>query len=103
LPLLSNSLAEFEANCRKKAPKVAGVVFNFAENYAPEEIRAKKEVEQECSKFGWYLLNNEVPYSYSIAKSAREGKPLRWTSYSRWKQINRLNAVVQEAAGLVGI
>jgi chromosome partitioning protein len=103
LPLLDNSLAEFESSCNKKSPKVAGVVFNFTSNYAPEEIRAKKEVEEECDKHGWYLFKKEVPYSKSIAKSAREGKPLRWTSYSRTKQVERLHEVVQEVAGIVGL
>ena len=69
LPLLSNSLSEFETNCHRKAPQVAGVVFNFTQDYAPEEIRAKKEVKDECVKNGWTLLQNEVPYSRSIAKS----------------------------------
>lgn len=103
LPLLDNSLAEFESNCNRKPPKVAGVVFNFTSDYAPEEIRAKKEVKEECEKYGWYLLDKEVPYSKSIAKSAREGMPLRWTSYSHTKQVERLHAVVKEVAGIVGI
>lgn len=103
LPLLENSLAEFESNCGKKAPKVAGVVFNFTSNYAPEEVRAKKEVSEECAKHRWRLLENEVPHSKSIAKSAREGRPLRWTSYSRTKQVDRLHAVIKEVAGIVGI
>ncbi|MCW3998785.1 MAG: ParA family protein [Candidatus Bathyarchaeota archaeon] len=103
LPLLNNSLTEFESNTRKKAPKVAGVVFNFTSNYSPEEKRAKAEVAEECNNFGWYILKNEIPYSRSIAKSAREGKSLRGTSYSRITQVNKLSKVVNEVAGIVGL
>ncbi len=103
LPLLSNSLDEFRSHNNGHAPEVAGIVFNFASDYAPEEIRSKGEVTAVARRFGWYLFENEVPYSRSIAKSAREGQPLRLTSYSRATQVNKLTNVVTELAGRVGI
>jgi chromosome partitioning protein len=103
LPLLQNSLDEFGSQNGGKAPKVAGVVFNFASNYAPEELKSKKEVTAVANKFGWYLFEREVPYSRSIAKSAREGKPLRWTSWSHQTQVDKLTRVAEEFATRVGI
>lgn len=96
LPLLANSLAEFSNQYQRKAPEVAGVIFNFTTEYSPEEITAKKEVREVAREYKWHVFDNEVPYSRSIAKSAREGKPLPWTSYSRYSQYQKLIRVAKE-------
>ena len=102
LPLLSNSLDEFKS-LNGSAPNVAGIVYNFADGYAPEERKTKKTVKEIAGKYGWYLFENEVPYSRSMAKSAREGKPLRWTSNARNDRIIKLEEVTRELAGKIGL
>ncbi len=103
LPLLNNSLNEFRSRYGSKKPVVAGVVFNFDSDYAPEERKSKGEVSAVCSNFGWYLFKNPIPYSKSFPKSAREGSALRWTTHSRYETVTKFTKVADELAGLVGI
>lgn len=103
LPLLNNSLNEFKSRYGSKKPDVAGVVFNFDSDYAPEERKSKIEVSGVCAGFGWYLFKNPVPYSKSFPKSAREGSSLRWTTYSRSTTVQRFTKVAEELAGIIGI
>ena len=103
LPLLNNSLNEFRSRYGSKNPQVAGVVFNFDSDYAPEERKSKSDVSATCSKFGWHLFKNPVPYSKSFPKSAREGSALRWTSYRRSSTVARFTLVADELAGRIGI
>jgi chromosome partitioning protein len=83
LPLIQQSLSDF-ARLYRKTVAVAGVCFNHSSEYAPEAVTSKAEVRQICGKFGWHVFNEEIPYSRSFPKGAREGRPFFRTSYSRY-------------------
>ncbi len=82
LPLIRQSLGDFAQSYRKTVG-VSGICFNMCESYAPEETRSKDEVRALCATFGWHVFDEEMPYSKSFPKGAREGKPIFWTSYAR--------------------
>lgn len=103
LPLLVNSLDEFHSRYEDHKVKLAGIVFNATTNYAPEEIISKQEVRDLAKKYGWYMFQNEVTYSRSYPKSAREGRPIFWTSYARQTQSERFHSFAEELASRIGL
>ena len=82
LPLIRQSLGEFDRLYRKKVD-VAGICFNMCADYSPEETASKKEVKKIAADFEWHVFKEEVPYSRSFPKGAREGTPIYGTSYAR--------------------
>lgn len=84
LPLIRQSLADFERSYRKQVG-VAGVCFNMCSDYSPEENKSKVEVRDVAASYGWHVFDQEVPFSRSFPKGAREGKPIFQTSYARSK------------------
>jgi chromosome partitioning protein len=103
LPLLVNSMQDFKAEYDNKKLELAGVVFNAADDYLPEEALAKNTVRQIAKKNGWNVFEHEVEYSRSYPKGAREGKPIFGTSYSRWSKVQNFQAVAEEFAKKVGL
>jgi chromosome partitioning protein len=83
LPLIQQSLSDF-ARLYRKTVSVTGVCFNHSSEYPPEAVTSKEEVRQVCGRFGWYVFDEEIPYSRSFPKGAREGRPFFRTSYSRY-------------------
>lgn len=81
LPLIRQSLADFEKFYRKKVG-VTGICFNHSSNYAPEATTSKAEVRQLAKEFGWHVFGEEIPFSRSFPKGAREGRPIFGTSYA---------------------
>ena len=51
--------------------------------YYPEEATSKQEVTALSGSFGWHVFKEEVPFSRSFPKGAREGSPIFHTSYAR--------------------
>jgi len=82
LPLIRQSLAEFE-RLYKKRIDVTGICYNMTTNYSPEENISKQEVAGLATSFGWHVFSEEIPYSRSFPKGAREGNPIFHTSYAR--------------------
>ena len=103
LPLLVNSLEEFHRRYQNHPITLAGVVFNATSSYSPEEIIAKTEVRRVATANGWYVFNNEVTYSRSYPKGAREGQPIFRTSYSHTNQCAKFRAFADEFASRVGL
>lgn len=85
LPLLANSIREFQIENDDHDIEIAGLVFNHSSTYSagPEGQQSIKEVRAEAIKHGWKVFDNQVKYSASYAKAAREGTPLSQTSYAR--------------------
>jgi chromosome partitioning protein len=98
LPLLVNSMEDFQSEYENHDLELAGVVFNATSDYYPEEYSAKERVREIASDNEWYVFKSEVPYSRSFPKGAREGQPLFRTSYSRGKQVARFTAFATEFA-----
>ena len=85
LPLLEQSLNEFEVRYPGNSPAVLGLVFNAISDYSPEELTSRNEVRQVARQSGWLIFDAQVVYSRSYPKSAREGNPIFGTSYARTK------------------
>jgi chromosome partitioning protein len=82
LPLIRQSLAEFK-KLYKKTIDVTGICYNMTTNYSPEENISKQEVAALSKDFSWHVFDEEIPYSRSFPKGAREGNPIFHTSYAR--------------------
>ncbi len=98
LPLLANSMQDFKDEYPTSTLELAGVVFNATSDYLPEETVAKDTVRKLATKNGWYVFQNEVDYSRSYPKGAREGKPIFGTSYSRMDKVLNFQLFAREFA-----
>jgi chromosome partitioning protein len=103
LPLLVNSMEDFQNEYEEHELQLAGVVFNGVSDYSPEEHLSKTKVRQIAKRNDWYVFNAEVPYSRSFPKGAREGQPIFRTSYSRNSQVLRFNIFAKEFAERIGL
>jgi chromosome partitioning protein len=103
LPLLARSLKDFKARYDKHNIEIAGIVFNATSEYAPEEAISTAEVRKVAQQEGWYVFQEAVRYSRSYPKSAREGRPIRGTTYSRTTRVQEFDAFATEFASVIGL
>lgn len=103
LPLLVNSMEEFKKRYDDHDLELAGIVFNHTSGYVPEEIKSKDEVKAIAQQHRWYVFQNEVSYSRSYPKGAREGQPIFRTSYARLDQAARFSAFANEFAQRISL
>jgi chromosome partitioning protein len=103
LPLLVQSVREFQEAHGNRTLQLAGVVFNATTDYSPEEMLAKGEVRQIAAQNGWYVFDNEIGYSRSYAKGARMGESIYGTPHARRQQMRRFAAFGQEFAQRIGL
>lgn len=103
LPLLARSLQEFREHYEEHPIDVVGVVFNHATDYAPEETRSKREVNAEAARLGWYVFTNEIRYSRSYPKGAREGRPIFRTSNAQQWQKTAFHLFAEELAQRISL
>ena len=95
--------ARVKVNIPDEELQLAGVVFNAATDYLPEEALAKNTVKKIARKNKWYVFKREVEYSRSYPKGAREGLPISRTSYSRWSKVFNFQHFADEFAQRVGL
>ncbi len=103
LPLLEQSLNDFAALYPSNSPEVLGLVFNAISGYSPEEVTSRNEVQGVANASGWPVFDEEVGYSKSFPKSAREGSPIFWTSYARTTTKGNFHRFAREFANRIGI
>ena len=103
LPLLEQSLKDFAALYPNSSPEILGLVFNAISGYSPEETTSRYEVRQVAVKSGWPVFDEEVSYSKSFPKSAREGNPIFFTSYARTTTKRNFHRFAREFAERIGI
>jgi len=103
LPLLEQSLNDFHASHPGMRPEILGLVFNAISGYSPEETTSKLDVQQVAGRNGWPVFDEEVGYSRSFPKSAREGQPVFSTSYVRTKTSVNFRRFAREFAERIGI
>lgn len=105
LPLLARSIQEFRLENEDHEIEIAGVVFNHSSSYTsgPEGQQSIREVTKVAREEGWRICENQVRYSASYAKSAREGTPLAQTSYARSDVVQGFRRLATEIFDLVGI
>jgi len=85
LPLLARSLSEFKLENDDQSIDICGIVFNHSSSYSagPEGRRSIQDVTRIATDQRWRIFTNQVQYSASYAKSAREGAPIIRTSHAR--------------------
>jgi chromosome partitioning protein len=102
LPLIMQSLLDFDKFYRKKV-KVSGVCFNMCSDYAPEENKSKAEVRGLSATFGWHVFQEEIPFSKSFPKGAREGEPIFRTSYAHTTVAGKVSAFCNSFAKQIAL
>ena len=105
LPLLARSLHEFQLENDDHDIEIAGLVFNHSSSYSsgPEGQQSIKEVTDFAAQEGWYVCENQMRYSASYAKSAREGTPIAQTSYARGDVVAGFTKLKNEIFHLLGL
>lgn len=103
LPLLEQSLIEFGVRYPGNAPSVLGLVFNAISGHSPEETTSREEVRQVARSSNWPVFDEQVMYSRSYPKSAREGNPIFGTSYARSKTKQNFHQFAREFAGRINL
>lgn len=98
LPLLARSLRDFQMENEDHTIEIAGIAFNHSATYTsgPEGLQSIDDVTREAAKNGWHVFDNQLRYSASYAKSAREGASLAQTSYARWEVIQGFEKFAKE-------
>jgi chromosome partitioning protein len=102
LPLIRQSLNDFQRSYRK-AVEVTGICFNMCSDYTPEEDLSKTEVRTLAATFGWHVFDEEVPYSRSFPRGAREGSPIFRTAYARSNVSSETASFCNAFAGRIGL
>jgi chromosome partitioning protein len=105
LPLLARSLSEFQLENEDHEVEIAGLIFNHSSSYSagPEGQQSIAEVTAFAAKQEWYVCENQMKYSASYAKSAREGTPIGQTSYARSGVVTGFRNLKDEIFRIVGI
>ncbi len=105
LPLLARSLQDFQLLNEDHEIEIAGLVFNHSSSYTsgPEGQQLIKEVTKMATEHAWNICENQVRYSASFAKAAREGTPLSRTSYARRDVVASLGDLADEVFHLIGV
>ncbi len=103
LPLLARSMKDFNDKFPDRKLQLAGIVFNTATEYIPEEMQAKQWVRQLADKHNWHVFENEISYSRSYAKGAREGQPISRTSYAKGYRVDEFRAFAHEFQVRIGL
>lgn len=105
LPLLARSLYEFRLENEDHEIEIAGLAFNHSSSYSagPEGQQSIADVTGEAQKNRWHIFENQIRYSASYAKSAREGTSLSWTSYARSDVIQSFRRFADEVFSKIGL
>lgn len=105
LPLLARSLHEFRLENEDHEIEIAGLAFNHSSSYSagPEGQQSIEDVTIEAKKHDWHIFENQIRYSASYAKSAREGTPLSWTSHARSDVIQGFWRFADEVFDQIGL
>jgi chromosome partitioning protein len=105
LPLLARSLGDFQMENEDHTIEIAGLAFNHSATYSsgPEGLQSIDDVTAEAAKQGWHIFENQIRYSASYAKSAREGASLAQTSYARWDVIQGFSRFADEVFDRIGL
>jgi chromosome partitioning protein len=102
LPLINQSIRDFASLYRKKI-NVAGICFNHSSNYTPEAATSKREVRLLAASFHWHFFNEEIPFSRSFPKGAREGSPIFRTPYAHSAIAKQVATFCDAFAGKIGL
>lgn len=102
LTLIKESLDDFTQYYRKSLEQTL-VCFSMGSGYSPEETKAMKDVHKVSLDFGWKVFSEEIPYSKSFPKGAREGSPIFRTSYARLKVAKKVSGFCNAFGNEIGL
>ena len=105
LPLLARSIEEFQIENDDHEIEIAGLVFNHT-TYQSDGREAQKsiaEVQDAAREYGWHVFKNQIRYSASYPRAAREGTPLADTGDARGFVIKGFEDVKNEIFHKLGI
>ena len=100
--LLHRSMSDFHKSFPDRELQFAGIVFNESDEYIPEAEKSKQTVRQMANQHNWYLFENEISYSRSYAKGAREHQPISRTSYAKGYRVDEFQAFASEFQYRIG-
>lgn len=103
VPLLYQSVQDFEKKYPKESIQIAGIVFNATDGYSPEEHKAINEVKKVAKKFDIPIFKQSISFSRSYPKSSRENQPIYKTTYSRQEKRDEFYSFTEEVVKKVGI
>ena len=98
LPLLARSIQEFQIENDDHEIEIAGLVFNHT-TYQSDGREARKsiaEVQNAAREYGWHVFENQIRYSASYPRAAREGTPLADTGDARGFVIKEFEDIKNE-------
>ena len=105
LPLLARSIQEFQIENDDHEIEIAGLVFNHT-TYQSDGREARKsiaEVQTAAREYGWHVFKNQIRYSASYPRAAREGTPLADTGDARGFVIKEFEDIKNEIFHKLGI
>ena len=87
LPLMGRSIKEFKEKYPDQDLDMAGIIFNDLRrsNTSPEQAKSCKEVSALAKNHGWPIFEQIVHHSDSYSAGSRQGDPIFWTKYVRYK------------------
>ena len=103
LPLLRQSLNQFQADHRTDPPEILGLVFNAVSGYSPEETTSQAEVRRVANQNGWPIFRAEIPASRSFPSGARRGAPIFSTPYARYDVRDDVRVFAREFVRRIGL
>jgi chromosome partitioning protein len=104
LPLLARSLTNFKGENDDHVIDICGIAFNHSDyQVGPESRTSISDVKTFARKNGWPVFENEVRYSRSFAKAAREGATIGRTSYVRVETTLAFRALRDEFFTAIGL
>ncbi len=103
LPLLYQSILDYNIKNPRQQVKILGAVINGEDGYSPEGYDAIHDIIEWCTNQGIPLFQARILYSRSYPKGARMQTPISQTPYARWYTVNNFNAFVREFRQKAGI
>ena len=103
LPLLYQSISNYNKQNSLQQVKILGAVINGEDGYVPEGYDAIHDIVSWCEKNTIPLFESRIFYSRSYPKGARMQTPISQTPYARWNTICNFNAFVGEFRQKAGV
>lgn len=103
LPLLYQSILEFNQQNSMSPVNILGAVINGEDGYSPEGYNAIGDIINWCGNYGIPLFQSRILYSRSYPKGSRMATPIAQTPYARWWTVNNFNNFVAEFSQKAGV
>lgn len=103
LPLLYQSIYNFNQQNPNACVGILGAVINGEDGYSPEGYDAISDIINTCAHYTIPLFSNRVLYSRSYPKGARLGEPIKYTPYARCWAVQNFYDFTDEFINATGV